>query len=146
MTNDSYIHQSPNQVGIHQIWFIHTTKWGYTKCLYMTKIEIITSSFPCIVGVKITSYDSWDFKRYTWNLDQRPKQDHDNYQQLSYTIYDLHHKHMSAASRITTCICSSSICKIRQYSFNIINPWLGMPHIDINSSSWPYQDQLAPFP
>jgi len=64
-TSESYIHQSPKQVGIHQICLTHPTKWGYTKCLYMTEIEIITSSFPCIVGLQITSLHDIYIKLYT---------------------------------------------------------------------------------
>jgi len=39
ITKDSYIHPSPNQVGIYQNSLIHPTKWGYTKSLYMIKQE-----------------------------------------------------------------------------------------------------------
>lgn len=48
-----------------------------------------------------------------YNKDQRSKQDHDSHQQLSYTIYDLLHKHLSATSSPTTCICPSSFPNIR---------------------------------
>jgi len=40
-----------------------------------------------------------------YNRDQISKQDHDSHQQLSYTMYDLFHKHLSTASRPTTYIC-----------------------------------------
>jgi len=47
MTNDPYIHQSPNQLGIHHIWLIHPTKWGYTNFLYMKKIQQLLN-FPSL--------------------------------------------------------------------------------------------------
>ena len=49
---------------------------------------------------------------------KRSKQDHDSYQQLSYTTYDLHHKHMSAAFRPTTCICPTSVRNICQCKYH----------------------------
>jgi len=45
-----------------------------------------------------TSNDIHEF----YKKDQQSKQDHDSHQQLSYTIYDLHHKHLSKTSRPVT--------------------------------------------
>lgn len=127
-SGDTNLTQPLNQVGLHI--------WHDLKSPYMIEYDNYY-----IIGLYIT-FTSNDI-RDIYNKYQRTKQDHDNYQQLSYIIYDLHHKHLSTTSRTTTYICPSSVCKISQHKFNIINLWLSMPHTDINSSSWPYQYQLA---
>jgi len=142
ITKDPFLNQSSNQVGIH-IWTNLPTKWDYIflhdlKSPYMNEYN---NYYIIGLYMTFTSNDMNDI----YNKYQIHKQDHDSYQKLSYTIYDLHHKHMSATLRTITCICPSSDCKIRQCCFNIINMWLSMWHIDINSSSWIYQYQLALF-
>ena len=48
-----------------------------------------------------------------YNRDQISKKDHDSHQQLSYTMYDLLHKHLSTTSRPATYICPYQ-CKYHQ--------------------------------
>jgi len=82
-----------NQVGLHI--------WHDLKSPYMTEYNNYY-----IIGIFMT-FTSSDIHEI-YNKDQRSKQDHDSHQQLSYTIYDLHHKHLSATSITITCICPSS--------------------------------------
>ena len=106
ITNDSYIHQSPNQVGIYQ--FIHD--W---------KITIITSSFPCIVGVQITSYEQKGLIKRLWQTET-------NYYiiglYMTFTSNDIHHIYnrdqiynktiIVISNYHTPCmICTISICQ-----------------------------------
>ena len=125
----------------HQ-WLIHTSNSQPSGDIAIVYTWLKYSNYY-IIGIYMTfrSNDIHDI----YNKDQRPKQYHDSFQQLSYIIYDLHHKHLQQTSRTKTYICPSLVCKICQCNFNIINLWLCMLHIDINSSSWPYQDQLAIF-
>jgi len=63
------IHTSISQPsGDTPFWLIHPTKWGYAKCLYMSEIDIITSSFPCKVGLQIRSFHDLYIKLYTCHL------------------------------------------------------------------------------
>ena len=130
-SGDTNLTQPLNQVGFHI--------WHDLKSPYMTEYE---NYYIICLYMTFTSNDIHDI----YNKDQRPKQDHDNCQQLSYIIYDLHHKHLSIAWRTTTYIIPSLVHNISQNSFNIINLCLRISHIDINSSSWSYQGQLAIFP
>ena len=63
---DSYIHQSPNQVGIHH--FLPSTQpSGDIPNVYTwLQIDIITSSFPCKLGLQIRSFHDLYIKWYTW--------------------------------------------------------------------------------
>ena len=54
-TNDSYIHPSPNQVGINKYWLIYPNKWGYTRYQLFIHDWNITSS------LQITIYDQKGF-------------------------------------------------------------------------------------
>jgi len=129
-SGDTYLNQPPNQVWLHI--------WHDLKSPYMTKHDNYY-----IIGIYMT-FTSNDIHEI-YNKDQIPKQDHDSYEQISYTIYNMHHKNLLETSTTTTYICPSSISNIRQCNSNI-NLWLSMSHVDINSSSWPYQYQLAPSP
>lgn len=64
ITKGSYIHPSPNPVGIYQYWLIHATKWGYARYQMIIHDWNITSSFPWIVGVQFTSYDQNGFIKW----------------------------------------------------------------------------------
>lgn len=50
-----------------------------------------------------------------YNRDQMSKQDHDSHRQLSYAMYDMHLKHLSASKPATY------ICSLGYDSVNIIN-------------------------
>ena len=83
---------------------------GLIKRLWQTEM------YYYIMGVYMT-FSSSDIHDL-YNKDQISKQDHDSHQQLSCTIYDFHHKHLSATSRPATCICPSPVPKILQSKYH----------------------------
>jgi len=91
--------------------------WHDLKITYMTEYENYY-----IIDLYMTF--TWNDIHHIYNKGQGSKQYCDSHHQLSYTIYDLHHKHLLSTSIIAT----------------------SMSYIDIKSSSWSHQDQLAPFP
>ena len=89
------------------------TKWGYTKLDLSTQpsgdILIVYTLLKYRNDYIILPMHSGGTNyiidiHEIYNRDQISKQDHDSHQQLSYTMYDLHHKHLSATSKPTTYI------------------------------------------
>jgi len=128
-------------MGIYQTWLVHPTKWGYTNCLYMTKI--LHHPSHALWGVQITSYDqkrdsSKDYNRQRqiitswvliWPLHW-----------MIYMTFIIESKYLNRtmifiSNYHTPCmICSISICQQHpdqqpiyvHVSVNIINLWQRM--------------------
>lgn len=105
ITKESNLHQSPNRSAftyLTSLLYQLPKHSGVTD--YITYPERLDCNSPYmtefyndyIVGIYMTfiSNDRQDI----YNQEQIPQNDHDSHQQLSYTIYDLHHQHFSATT------------------------------------------------
>lgn len=125
ITKDPYLHQSPNQVGLHI--------WHDLKSPYMTEYD---SYYIIGIYMTFTSNDIHDIYK------NHQRQEHASYHQILYSIYDMHHRHMSTASRTTTIYDHHQFTRKDNVAL-ISSTYDWICHISIHPL-WPYQDKLSP--